>query len=239
LIQSAARHGKSLKRFVLTGSIIVETLSQMDPATFQDEISEDDFAELSLETARQTGDPMVCYTAAKLAASDLLFATAAKPEVHWDAVELLPAGTCGPLVHAPPDLAAGSHSLDWAHNILSGKWTEVPPVPMFQIVDVRDLAYAHVLALTAEGAANQSINIVNADSFYSHQVLVNVIRDKYPELRGSVVEGTPDVLVPRGMKPYRIMNEKSKKVFGDALRYRNDEATYSDYIESVWKAMKH
>ncbi|KAM6478167.1 hypothetical protein HDV62DRAFT_371054 [Trichoderma sp. SZMC 28011] len=239
VIQSAEKFGKSLKRFVLTGSVIVEITGQMKPSTFKEELTEADIVSIPLEAVRESGDPVACYVAAKAESSALLFETASKPSVSWDAVELLPAGTAGPLAHSVPDLTAGSHSLDWAYNLLSGTWKEIPPVPMFQIIDVRDVALAHVLALRNEKASGQRINVVNSDSCYSHQVLANLIRSKYPELRDKVAEGAPEQLIPAGMVFYKISNAKSKEIFGNELNYTPESDTYNAYVDSVWEAMRN
>ncbi|KAK0757309.1 hypothetical protein N5P37_010029 [Trichoderma harzianum] len=215
--KSAEKFGKSLKRFVLTGSVIVEITGQMKPSTFKEELTEADIVSIPLEAVRESGDSVACYVAAKAESSSLLFETASKSSVSWDAVELLPAGTAGPLAHSK----------------------EIPPVPMFQITDVRDVALAHVLALRNEKASGQRINVVNSDSCYSHQMLANLIRSKYPELRDKVAEGTPEQLIPAGMVFYKISNAKSKEIFGNELNYTPESDTYNAYVDRVREAMRN
>ncbi|KAK4069610.1 uncharacterized protein Triagg1_7034 [Trichoderma aggressivum f. europaeum] len=126
VIQSAEKLGRCLMRLVLTGSVIVEITGQMKPSTFKEELTEADIVSIPLEAVRESGDPIACYVATKAESSALLFETASKPSVSRDAVELLPAGTAGPLAHSVPDLTAGPHSLDRAYNLLSGTWKEIP-----------------------------------------------------------------------------------------------------------------
>ncbi|KAL7910352.1 hypothetical protein GGI35DRAFT_492968 [Trichoderma velutinum] len=65
VILSAKKFGKSLKRFVLTGSVIVEITGQMKPSTFKEELTEADIVSIPLEAVRESGDPVACYVAAK------------------------------------------------------------------------------------------------------------------------------------------------------------------------------
>lgn len=230
------KYGKQLKRFILTGSIAVEILGEMNPDTFKEELSESDISGITLDTARAAKEPFLCYVAAKVAAANYLWS--AVKSVSWDGVVILSGGTCGPLIHAIPDLDSASHSIDWAHYLMNGDWKTIPPVPMFHIVDVRDLAAVYTSALTSPKASNETINIVNSDSLYSHQVLANVIRDILPEMKSKVPEGMPSALIPEGMKFYRILNKKSIEIFGEDISYRSEQETYKDYVLSVLEVMK-
>ncbi|KAL7961268.1 hypothetical protein V8C34DRAFT_312070 [Trichoderma compactum] len=206
VILSAEKFGKSLKHF---------------PSIFKEELTEADIVSIPFEAIREIGDPVACHVAAKAESSALLFETASKPSVSWDAVELLPAGTAGPLAHSVPDLTAGSHSLDWAYNLLSGTWKEIPQYPCSRL------------------QIGQRIHVVNSDSRYSHQVLANLIRSKFPELRDKVAEGTPKQLIPAGMVFYEIPNAKLEEIFGNELNYTPESDTYNAYVDSVWEVMRN
>lgn len=230
--------GKSkLKRFVYVSSVVGEILGQRDLATFKKIITEDDVGSLPLDVARTSKDPFTCYVAAKIESESYLLSVAKTDRVPWDAVITCPTGVCGPTTH-PVKFGQCSHSLDWAHGFMSGEWQTIPPVPLYNIVDVRDVALANILALTEVKASNERINISNTESLYTHQVLANTIHKMYPELANVFPVGTPDKLLLDGMESFVISNTKSKAIFGDALVYRHEEETIGDYVSDMWAWMK-
>lgn len=114
---------------------------------------------------------------------------------------------------------------------MSGEWKTVPPVPMFNIVDVRDLAWIHVLALENEKAGGKRISCASSASVFSHQLIADVIHRLWPEWDGPV--GAPGELVPEGMKYFEVGNERSKEIFDEGLEYRSAEDSVMDYVKSV------
>ncbi len=62
-------------------------------------------------------------------------------------------------------------------KLLSGKFPGMPKV-MMQIVDVRDVAQAHLQAIKIEGAKNKRF-ILSSDSVWFKE-MADVLREKYP-----------------------------------------------------------
>lgn len=66
-------------------------------------------------------------------------------------------------------------------------------------MDVRDVAKSHVDALTNPAAANQRILLISG--LISPQLVVNTIRENFPQLKHRVPEGNPSQLLPPDVHP--------------------------------------
>jgi nucleoside-diphosphate-sugar epimerase len=72
---------------------------------------------------------------------------------QWEMVVINPAFVMGPAISPTSD----SESLQFMKNIISGKYFSGVPVLNFGLVDVRDVAKAHILALENESANGRYI----------------------------------------------------------------------------------
>jgi hypothetical protein len=201
-------------------------------------ITEGDLGDLPISVARSTGDIFACYISAKIEAEKYLWSIVRGGNVPWDAVVLYPVGCCGPIAHPIKHFGTGTHSLDWGYGFLSGEWKDIPPVPMFHIADPRGVATAQLLALASSKASNLSIIIADSDCVYTHQVLANIIRETMAEMKDIVPVGTPEGLLPKGMKYFTISNAKSKEIFGEKLAYKHVDEAVKAYVLDVWKQMQ-
>lgn len=66
-------------------------------------------------------------------------------------------------------------------------------------MDVRDVARSHVDTLTNTSAGGQRILLISG--VISPQLVVNIIRKKFPALRARVPEGKPSQTLPPGVHP--------------------------------------
>lgn len=94
----------------------------------------------------------------------------------------------------------------------------------FHQVDVRDVAKAHVLAMTTPGASNKRILL--ASGLITQQLVANIIRKRLLELRDRVSKGNPDQIYPKGVNPTGWDVSGSHEIFGKECGYR-------DLVESV------
>lgn len=98
-------------------------------------------------------------------------------------------------------------------------------------VDVRDVARAHVLSLTNPAASNQRILLVS--DLLTPQLIINIIRKNFPDLRNRVVEGDPDRILPEGLEPTGWDTSKSFEIFGKGWSYRSLENSVVDTVKCI------
>lgn len=65
-------------------------------------------------------------------------------------------------------------------------------------VDVRDVSRVHILALDSPATSNQRVQLVHG--LITPQLVVNIIRKNFPELKSRVPEGNPSQVVPHGVR---------------------------------------
>ena len=108
------------------------------------------------------------------------------PELEWTAIN--PGLVLGPLLCADT-----SPSIELVHKCMAG---DLPGWPRlgYPIVDVRDIARIHVLAMTASGAPGQ--RFIAAGRFFWVADVVTVLREHFPAFRRRLPKfGLPDPLV--------------------------------------------
>lgn len=103
-------------------------------------------------------------------------------------------------------------------------------------VDVREVAEAHVLCLENPSASNQRVLLVSG--LVTPQLVINIIRQNFPELRERIIEGDKDQTLPKGVQPTGWNTEKSFRVFGETWKYRGLEGSIVDTVNSLLKLEK-
>jgi nucleoside-diphosphate-sugar epimerase len=112
-----------------------------------------------------------------------------------------------------------------------GRWREggIPSTaPVFTFVDVRDVALAHVRALTMPEAGGKRFYVVGG--FFSNPRLVGIVRERFPHLEGRLpvreeeVDDFPE-------DHWRFDNGRSREVLG--LEYKGLEECVADTVESI------
>ena len=102
-----------------------------------------------------------------------------------------------------------------------------PTAPVFTFVDVRDVALAHVRAMTVPEAGGNRFYLV-AEHF-SNKRIADVIRSTFPEL--AVVLPPEDSVDDLPDDVYRFNNQKSRTVLG--LEYTGLEKSVQDTVRSI------
>ncbi len=99
-------------------------------------------------------------------------------------------------------------------------------------VDVRDVALAHMIALTSPAASGQRILLVAG--LITPQLVVNAIRQHFPELRERVLEGDPERILPKGIDPTGWDSTKSTQILGgDDWKYTPLEVSVVDTVKDL------
>lgn len=96
---------------------------------------------------------------------------------------------------------------------------------------MRDVAHAHVLALTAPGASGKRILLVSG--LITPQLVVNTVRKHFPEVRGRVSEGSHELILPKGVDPTGWNVARSHEIFGKSWSYRGLEETVTDTVRDI------
>ncbi len=93
---------------------------------------------------------------------------------------------------------------------MNGSEKEVPTTAFWAFADVRDVAKAHRLAYESPAAADQRYFITSGN--YSYQMVCDVIRKNFPEVKDRTPAGKPGSGL--GADVYKVSNEKAKKELG-------------------------
>ncbi|KAJ4314658.1 hypothetical protein N0V84_008785 [Fusarium piperis] len=144
MLESAAAHSRTLKRIIITSSVVAvfPTKYFMGEAPPQDQVFD---ANSRLENLTPPYPPGFAYQASKIAALNALEAWMKKHIPKFDVINVLPAWIFGKNEFATKadDLMGGSNAT--LLNVLKGSESKVPVNSA--VVSVHDCAQAHLLAL--------------------------------------------------------------------------------------------
>lgn len=96
------------------------------------------------------------------------------------------------------------------YRLMNGSEKEVPPTQFFAFADVRDVARAHRLAYESPRAAGQRYFVTSGN--FGYQMICDVLRERFPELRGRTPVGKPGSGV--GAEVYKVDNGKARRELG-------------------------
>lgn len=156
---------------------------------------------------------------------------------QWQLVTINPGFVMGPSLSKRID----STSIDTMRSLLNGKYKSGVPDLYFGIVDVRDVARAHIMAATSPNATGRHICVANTASIFD---MANILRKQYPHLP------IPKSKVPKFMfyllgpfmgfswkyvklnigQKFNFDNSKSKKL---GVNYRQLENTVTDHAAQL------
>lgn len=200
-------------------------------------------------------NPLFGYCAAKTLAEKAAWKFLEDNKTSFDMTVINPDVVIGPMLHnvSTPEKINETNRIT-IYNFLDGTTTGVeawglpfyhfvwlrwfflePSTDVWQ-VDVRDVSRAHVLSLDSPAASNQRVALV--DGLVTPQLVVNIIRKNFPELKSKVPEGNPSKIVPDGIELSRWNNEKSYQVFEKDWTYRDLETSVVDTVKDILKREK-
>ncbi|EGN92981.1 hypothetical protein SERLA73DRAFT_163798 [Serpula lacrymans var. lacrymans S7.3] len=244
ILQSALKHGPSVKRIVITSSCAAILEINPTPSTF----SEADWGEQAINVVNAQGRDapgLVKYRASKTLAEKAAweFWNKHRDEVAWDLTVINPPWVFGPSIHdvTTPDTLNAS-TLTWynyvVHPTSNGVTDETLATLGGCYVDVRDLAEAHSLVLEKPEAGGERI-IVSAGTWKAQDFIdaANTInppvRLSQPLPRGVFGAGSPN---PATVHLLQFDNSKAGRILG--IKYRTmaktTEDTLRDYEARGW-----
>ncbi|KAF9560631.1 NAD-P-binding protein [Agrocybe pediades] len=229
ILRSALKFGTDVKRVVVTSSLAAVMRTVTEPPVIFDE---DDWADEFVDTLKREGrkaSEQVKYFASKTLAERAVFTfyDAHKSQINWDVATVLPPVVLGPTlqdVKKSSDLT-GSPNL-WYQKVVKDQDDDpLNTTPFYPYVDVRDLAAAHVNALTKEAAGGKRL-LICAGSI-GWQDTRDIVYSLRPDLYESGV-------LPRGKHDSKTSilwdynGEKAKSILG--LEYRDIKHIALDMI---------
>lgn len=208
--------------------------------------------------AIENNDAVAAYNASKKLAEQAAwqFVESAKP--IFDLTVINPDIIIGPMIQPVPKPQSVNETNDFAvYSFFNGKYKQIEGLtfPFYHFVrhftlhisysvlaityfakiiyqvDVRDVALAHILALTSPAASNKRIILVSG--LITPQLVINTIRENFPELTSRVMEGEPSQIFPKGVHPTGWNTTRSFEVFGPDWGYVGLEKSLIDTIHSI------
>ncbi|CZT50831.1 uncharacterized protein RSE6_11891 [Rhynchosporium secalis] len=195
LLKSASKYGKKIKAISVTGSVNSMTTG-MDIADRSFNSSE--WLPVSVDDAIKANHSYISYCVAK----------AESEKAIWKYVE--------------EHLKKINYSTDVLYSLFNGTYETVPDTSFPSYIDVRDLAAAHILALTLPTVANKRFLV--GGNKYSSQIAVDALKT-LPELKDRLPKDGHEAEKPLRMDDVLGWNEKlglkprtALQTFGDAAR---------------------
>lgn len=236
ILQSVKKYAPQVNRVVITSSFAAiadlskgnrpgHTYTEADwnPATYE-------------EAAKPTTPGPFAYCAAKGLAERAAWDFVAKEKPNFDIVTLCPPMVYGPNVNGTATLSKLNTSSADIYRLMSptNKPTDPVPTNMFwSFVDVRDVALAHLRAYEVPQAGGQRFFLCKGN--FSYQQMVDILREKVPEVRDRVPIGKPGSGFG-GVELYKTDSSKAQKILG--IQFRELEESVVDAARSFLELEK-
>ncbi|KAI1770652.1 putative NADPH-dependent methylglyoxal reductase GRE2 [Hypoxylon cercidicola] len=241
VLEGITRVAPSVKRVVVTSSFAAVFNLGGNPISDPPKIcTNEDWNDVTLEEALATDSPMITYPASKKFAEKAAWDFVKENQVNFELTAVNPAGVYGPLfdpsqIAKPEDLNESTSTIYKSLLRPDLKSTDpVPPTFIYLYVDVRDVARAHLLAMTMPEAAGKRWLTVCGE--LSKQQMANYLREALPEKSEVIPIGEPEKgsWKPEGW--YGASAPEVEKVLG--LKYRSAEETIKDLAPQLLEIEK-
>ena len=166
-VLTAATRTPSVKRIVLTSSYVAVYGDAIDIRTSPNEV----FTEADWNTTSSPNHQPYSYS--KTVAEKEAWRIAGE-QTQWDLVVVNPGFVLGPSLTNRTD----SFSIDFMLSLMNGRYKRGVPDRYFGVVDVRDVAKAHLLAGTISAASGRYILVADTLTFLE---IADILRKKYAD----------------------------------------------------------
>ncbi|KAI0975938.1 hypothetical protein F4678DRAFT_469708 [Xylaria arbuscula] len=206
VLKSIKAHGPTVKRLVITSS----SAAVLNPDSHPKVYDETYWAPTTLEDA--INQPAKHgYRASKVLAEKAAWAFVENEKPNFDLAVINCTFVFGPIQRKLASLEAMNTSNHRIRDMIQGKMKDglVPTAPVFTWVDVRDVALAHLRAMTVPKAGGNRFYVVGGH--FSNKQIADIIREKFPSLAdrlpADAVNDLPDDV-------YGFNNGKSRELLG-------------------------
>ncbi|KAE9364618.1 NAD(P)-binding protein [Stipitochalara longipes BDJ] len=226
LLKSAKEYGKNIKAIAVTGS--VNAITTGDPSDIRI-LNSSEWLPLSITDAIAANHPYISYCVSKAETEKAIWKFVEEQKPYFSVSVLLPALIFGPAIQPVKNLKKINYSTDRFYELFNGGLEVVPPTSFPSYIDVRDLAAAHVRALTVPEVANKRF-LVGGKKYYS-QLAVDALKT-IPELEGRLPKDSDEI--PREVV-FGDVEEWNEKL---GLKLRTAEETFGDAARRILELEK-
>ncbi|EUC59855.1 NADPH-dependent aldehyde reductase [Rhizoctonia solani AG-3 Rhs1AP] len=218
ILESVNKHGAGVRRVIAMSSIasVTDGMYQLKiPGTV---FTEKDWNTHSIQEVEKRGKDVSGvenYSASKVMAEKAAWDFVEKVKPNWDLVTFCPSLVLGPIIHEVSNSNCLNTSVAILYGILLNK---------DNLVDVRDVAFAHIRALGVEEAGGQRFIISSAP--FCWQDALDAL-----DLPAGLPRGTPGS--GKGLDHIIFSNSKVKRLLG--INFKGLKETVRDTVESLQK----
>ncbi|KAL7621714.1 methylglyoxal reductase (NADPH-dependent) gre2 [Parahypoxylon ruwenzoriense] len=222
LLKSIKAHASTIKRVVITSSSAA-ILNPLNHARVYDETH---WAPWTWEDARV---PEKAYITSKVLSEKAAWSFMETEKPNFDLTVINCTFTFGPVQRSLSSLDAINTSNHRVRDMILGKMKDnlEPTAPVFTFVDVRDVALAHLRAVTVPAAGGNRFYVVGGH--FSNKRIVDIIRRLYPNLADRLPPENAQDDFPDDV--YGFNNKKSREILG--LEYISFERSINDTVQSI------
>ncbi|KAL1869155.1 methylglyoxal reductase (NADPH-dependent) gre2 [Diaporthe australafricana] len=224
ILRSIKAHAPSVRRVVITSS----SAAIINPLKHEKVYDESKWAPFTWQDALSS--PQFGYPASKKLAEQAAWEFVNNETPSFDLATICNTYTFGPVQRQLPSLDSINTSNQRIRDLALGRMRAglEPTAPVFTWVDVRDVALAHVRAVTRPAAGGSRFYVVGG--YFSNKRLADIIRARHPGLAGRL---PPEEEVRDDFPEhvYGFDNRRSREVLG--LEYRTLEDSVGDTVASI------
>ncbi|KAK9471510.1 uncharacterized protein V1510DRAFT_420119 [Dipodascopsis tothii] len=231
ILNAIKTYAPQVTRLVLTSSFaaIVNAAEGAWPGHVY---TEADWNPVTWEEATTT-TPQTTYRASKTFAERSAWDFIEREKPNFTLTTINPPLVWGPMLHEA-DLSSLNTSNNMVYNMISGATPEVPVGGQTSYVDVRNVAAAHVRALTTPAAVNQRYFVVGGK--YTNSQVIGLIGELFPAIKDKLPKCPPGVL-PAGLDAeFGVDGSKATRDMG--IEYVPLEKSLTDLVTQLleWQA---
>jgi nucleoside-diphosphate-sugar epimerase len=229
ILRSVHKYAPTVKSIAVTGSINAITTGSKDEI-LAGPFTNSSWIHLTQDDARAAQNTYYSYCSAKKEGELAIWNFMETEKPSFTVTVFLPALIFGPPVEPVKDAKHLHYSSSIIYSFFNGSNATIPATTFPSYIDVRDLAEAHVKALTTEGAKNKRFLIGGLPMTYTN--LVRALA-KVPQLEGRLpAESGEDADVV----PPRIEAKEGNEILG--MTFRTLDETMRDAAERILELEK-
>lgn len=220
----------------ITRVVLTSSVAAMKPLIATHDVtipySDQDYSDIKLEQAINSS--RAAYTASKAYSEKEAFQFIETNKPNFTLSSVNPVFTFGPVefIEEIKGLDKLPSTAEFVNSVLKFP-KQMVKIPPFQgaFIDVRDVAKAHVIAFEKDEAQGKRL-LVEQEKF-SFQLLLNIIRENFPDLRDNLPIGEPNVDVSKWSK---ADDSESRRILG--IEYIPLKTSVVDLIKQVLESKK-